>query len=99
MSYDLAQKHNLNVTYGVRIPTQTETRTPPITPGGPSDGKLQGGDIIISLNGTTVRNSDDLASYLEGKTLPGDLLTVTVLRNNASKDVNVTLDKRPQPST
>jgi S1-C subfamily serine protease len=99
MSYDVAQEHNINVTYGVRIPTKAETRTPTITPGGPSDGKLQGGDVIISLNGTTVRNSDDLASYLEGKTLPDDLLVVTVLRNNSSTDVNVTLGTRPTPTT
>lgn len=99
MSYDVAQEHDISVTYGVRIPTGAETRTPTIVPGGPSDGKLQGGDVIISLNGTTVRNSDDLASYLEGKTLPRDLLVVTVLRNNSSTDVNVTLGTRPPPST
>jgi hypothetical protein len=31
--------------------------------------------------------------------LPGDLLVVTVVRNNASTDVNVTLGTRPTPST
>jgi S1-C subfamily serine protease len=99
MNYNVAQQHNISVTYGVRIPTEAEASALTITAGGPSDGKLRGGDVIISFNGTTVRNSDDLASYLEGKTLPGDLLVVTVVRNNSSTDVNVTLGTRPTPST
>lgn len=91
MSYDLAQELNVNVTYGRYVGT--------VTAGGPSDGKLQSGDIIIALNGTTIKNSDDLSSYLEGNTLPNDLVVVTVVRNNSTIDVNVTLGTRPSPST
>ena len=90
MNYDLAQELNVNVTYG-RYVGSTAT-------GGPSDGKLQSGDIIIAMNATKIRNSDDLASYLEEKTLPGDLLAITVVRNNTNTDVNVTLGTRPQPN-
>jgi S1-C subfamily serine protease len=91
MSYDLAQELGVNVTYGRYVGT--------VTAGGPSDGKLQSGDIIIALNGTTIKNSDDLGSYLEGNTLPNDLVVVTVVRNNSTTDVNVTLGTRPPPTT
>lgn len=90
MSYDLAQELKVNVTYGRYV---GET-----APGGPSDGKLQSGDIIIAMNGTKIRNSADLGSYLEEKTLPSDLLVITVVRNNTNTDVNVTLGTRPQPN-
>lgn len=89
LTYALAQELEVNVTYGRYVGT--------VTAGGPSDGKLQRGDIIIALNGTTIRNSDDLASYLEGNTLPGDLVVVTVFRNNNAVDVIVTLGTRPPP--
>lgn len=91
MTYDEAQQLKVNVTFGWHVSTTAS--------GGPSDGKLQSEDIIIALNETTVRNNDDLASYLEGNTLPGDLLVVTVVRNNAQVDVSVTLGTRPPPPT
>ena len=90
MNYDLAQELNVNVTYGRYVGS--------VAAGGPSDGKLQSGDIIIAMNATKIRNSDDLGSYLEEKTLPGDLLAITVIRNNTNTDVNVTLGTRPQPN-
>ena len=91
LSYDLAQELNATVTYGRYVGT--------VTAGGPSEGKLQRGDIIIALNGTTIKNSDDLGSYLEGNTLPGDLVVVTVIRNSTTVDVGVTLGTRPPPPT
>ena len=96
MSYDLAQEQHVDVTYGVWIPSGSGQTI--IDPNGPSNGKLQQGDVIIALNGTKVRNNDDMASYLEEKTLPSDLLVITVVRNNTNTDVNVTLGTRPQPN-
>jgi S1-C subfamily serine protease len=90
MTYDRAQQLNVDVTYGWYVSSTVS--------GGPSDGKLQGGDVIIALNGTTVRNTDDLASYLEGNTLPGDMVVATVVRNNAQTTVNVALGTRPPPT-
>ena len=98
MSYDLAQEQHLNVTYGVWIPIPSGTGQTIIDPNGPSNGKLQEGDVIIALNGTRIRNNDDMASYLEEKTLPNDLLVVTVLRNNSTTEVNLTLGTRPAPN-
>jgi len=90
MNYDWAKELNVNVTYGRYVGT--------VTAGGPSDGQLRAGDIIIALNGTTIRNSDDLGSFLEGNTLPGDVLVITLVRNNSTMNVNVTLGTRPTPN-
>ena len=97
MSYELAQQEHLNVTYGVWIPSGTGQTV--INPNGPSNGKLHEGDLIIALNGTRIQSNDGLASYLEEKTLPNDLLVITVIRNNASTVIDVTLGARPAATT
>jgi len=105
MTYAVAQAMNTDVTYGVQI-TQ-------LTSGGPADkaglkastGQTQiegasvqiGGDIIIALNGTRIRNSDDLSTYLEENTLPGQTISVAVVRNNANLTLPLTLGTRPSP--
>jgi len=91
MSYNIAQEINASVTYGWRIAS--------VTAGGPSDGRLEANDIIIAMNETLIRNNDDLASYLAEKTLPGQLLTLTVVRDGSTVDVNVILGRRPTPPT
>jgi len=91
MSYDVAQEIGASVTYGWRIAT--------VTAGGPSDGKLRVDDIIIALNSTVIKNNDDLASYLEEKTLPGQTLSITVVRGTETTHVNVVLGTRPPPPT
>ncbi len=66
-----------------------------IASGGPSDGKLKVDDIIIAMNNQTIKNNDDLASYLEQNTLPGDNIILTLIRGNSQLDVTVTLGTRP----
>jgi S1-C subfamily serine protease len=87
MTYAMAQEMGASVTYGWRIAT--------VTAGGPSDGRLQVNDIIIAMNGTLIRNNDDLASYLEEKTLPAEHLLFSVVRGNSIVDVDITLGRRP----
>jgi S1-C subfamily serine protease len=91
MSYAVAQELGINVTYGWKIAE--------VTADGPSDGRLQVDDVIIAMNGTVIRNNDDLASYLEEKTLPKEHLVFTVVRDNSTTDVTVILGTRPPPST
>lgn len=89
MDYDTAKSMSSSVTYGWRIAT--------IVGGGPSDGRLQVDDIIIAMNGTKIRNNDDLASYLEEHTLPNDHLVITVSRGSTTTPVTVVLGTRPAP--
>ncbi len=87
MSYSLAQETGATVTYGWKIAS--------IVRNGPSDGKLVVGDIIIAMNNQTIKNNDDLASYLEENTLPNDNIRLTVIRSNEEIEVTVKLGTRP----
>jgi len=89
MNYDIAQEIGSSVTYGWRIFT--------VTAGGPSDGRLNADDIIIAMNDTPIRNNDDLASYLEEKTLPGHSIVITAVRGSSTIDIDIVLGTRPPP--
>jgi S1-C subfamily serine protease len=89
MSYYSAQDIQSSYTYGWRIAS--------VVRNGPSDGKLTVDDIIIGMNGQTIRNNDDLASFLEEHTLPGDTVHLSVVRGGQVLDVPVTLGHRPPP--
>lgn len=91
MSYELAQQTGVNVTYGVRVAGY-------LNPSPAWNYGIQTGDIIIALNGTQIRNTDDLACYLEESTLPGETVIITVLRGSQQLDISVVLGKRPPPS-
>ncbi len=87
MDYTIANQTGASVTYGWKIAT--------VVSGGPSDGKLRVGDVVIALDNQTIRNNDDLATYLEEHTLPGDSLVITVVRGNSQTPVTVVLGERP----
>jgi len=105
MNYQLAQLQKTSVTYGVLIET--------LTSGGPAskaglragtqsvvvDGAsyLVGGDIIVSINGTKIVNTDALSSYLAGHALPGQTVLLQIIRGGQSMTVNLVLGTRPPP--
>jgi len=90
MDYLSAQSLDIDVTYGWRIMGFLENS--PAQASG-----VQINDILITMNSTTIKNGDDLASYLEEYTLPGETLILTVVRNAAMLDFAVVLDQRPAP--
>jgi S1-C subfamily serine protease len=91
MSFSLAKEMGSNVTYGWRIATVAAL--------GPSNGKLAVNDIIIAMNGQTIKNNDDLASYLEENTVPGETLVLTVERANLQISIAIILGIRPAAAT
>jgi len=106
MTYEIAKAMSIKVTYGWLI-TQ-------VTSGGPADkaglrsGAKQvliagewitiGGDVIIAINETRITSIDDLSTYLEACTLPGQTINVTIVRNNQTMTLPVELGTRPLPS-
>jgi 2-alkenal reductase len=57
---------------------------------------LRGQGILVAVNGTPVTSSDELISFLELKTKPGDTVTLTVVGSNGQKqDLAVQLAARP----
>jgi S1-C subfamily serine protease len=103
MTYGIAQAMGTNVTYGWLVEQ--------VTSGGPADkagvraGSNQvqiagttvtiGGDIIIAIDNTRITNNDDLSTYLEENTLPGQTISVVIVRNNVAQTLSVTLGSRP----
>lgn len=79
-----------------------------VTPDGPADqaglvggdqpteiqGFFSGGDIIIAVDGMPVKIYGDLISYIFKNKSPGDVITLTILRNDKQMEVNLTLGSR-----
>lgn len=105
MNLQLSKLMKVNVTYGVLVQQ--------VVPGGPADkagirgGNSQiilqgtsytlGGDIIVSLNGTKIINTDALSTYLERYCLPAQKLIVGLIREGKLMYVDITLGTRPPP--
>ena len=105
VDYDIGAAAGLNVTYGFLVAS--------VVSGGPAElagirGGNQdvnvlgqtvriGGDLIMEVNGLTVRQLDDLSTYLERTCAPGDVVVLTVIRGNQKLDVSLTLGVRPLP--
>jgi len=91
MNYETAKQLGINVTYGWRVVY--------VRAGAPSSGKLYADDIIVAMNGTSIKNYDNLASYLEEYTLPTNIVEITVYRKESGtwtqQIVAVTLGQRP----
>ncbi|MCL2475731.1 trypsin-like peptidase domain-containing protein [Candidatus Bathycorpusculum sp.] len=91
MNYAIATQTGVSVTYGWKIVS--------IVRDGPCDGKLKVNDIIIGMNDQIIKNNDDLASYLEENTLPGQTIDLLVVRGTETLKIPLTLGTRPPPSS
>jgi S1-C subfamily serine protease len=54
-----------------------------------------GGDIVIGVNDSVIRDFDDLINYLASRTSVGDVVTLTVVRDGTEIKVELTLEERP----
>ena len=106
MTYELTQTMDVNVTYGWLIAQ--------VASGGPAEeaglqgGTQQatvagqtvtiGGDIIIALSGTRITGTDELSTFLEEYTLPGQTIDVTIIRDGQNMTLQLTIGTRPPPT-
>lgn len=58
-----------------------------------------GGDVIVSINGQAVESFDELVTALERTTSPGQTVTLGILRDGKSMNVEVTLGSRPSSTS
>jgi 2-alkenal reductase len=96
----------------MELPVDTGAYIAEVLTGGPSgkaglqgadretvvDGRqLQvGGDVITAVDGQPVNTFDDLLIYIALNTAPGQQVTLTILRNGESREIQVLLEPRPE---
>jgi S1-C subfamily serine protease len=89
----LADENSVDVDYGALI--GTNDGADPVFPGSPAESAgLEAGDVITALNGDMIGADSDL-SMLILPYGPGDTITLTVLRDGASLQIDVTLGELP----
>ena len=96
MTYQIAQAIGSNVTYGWLVESVTgqngleggSTKTTVL-----GSQITVGGDIIIGANGTRIANGDELLSYLEQLTLPGQSIDFMLVREGKTQTVPITIGK------
>ena len=97
---------------GMDLPVDAGLYVLEVVAGGPADragmrggsrlvrfGQVQvplDGDVIVAVDGQPVENFQDLTVYLEGKTIVGQAVAVTVLRDGREQTLQATLQERPQ---
>ena len=54
-----------------------------------------GGDIVIAIDGESVRQFEDLVGYLVTEVAPSETVTLSVIRDGEVMDIDVTLGSRP----
>ncbi len=94
MNYQIAQAIGTDISYGWLVESVSSnnglqggsTRTTVL-----GSQIIIGGDIIVGINGTRVTSGDDLFSYLEQHTLPGQNIDFTVVRDGQTQTVSVTI--------
>ncbi|MCL1977050.1 MAG: trypsin-like peptidase domain-containing protein [Candidatus Bathyarchaeota archaeon] len=92
MNLQIAQAMNINATYGWLVETAPENSG---LKGGTSQTTIFneriiiGGDIIIGAGNTVITNTDDLLSYLERNTVPGQNVEFKIIRNGQQTTVTV----------
>jgi S1-C subfamily serine protease len=94
MNYQIAQAMRTSVTYGWLVESVSAQNG---LKGGSTQATILGsnimigGDIVIAINGVRITNTDDLLSYLEQHTLPGQTASFTVVRSGQTQTVSVAI--------
>ena len=55
-----------------------------------------GGDVVIAVEGATVRSFEDMLTYIALETTPGQTVTLTILRGGQEIQVPIQVSERPQ---
>jgi len=67
-----------------------------VIPGEPADGRLEPGDVILSVDGQPTPRVDDLQDAIQYRR-PGEIVKLEVLRRGERITVEVRLGERPSP--
>ena len=94
---DLARQLNLGTSDGALVASWSRAARRPTPACAPRDSSGRGGDVIVAVNGRTVKAADDVSATI-ASLKPGDKARLDVLRGKAKKTLTVTLGNRPSQS-
>ena len=90
----LADAEDLPVDFGAFVGSAAPDQ-PAILPGSPAEeAGIQEGDIIVAVDGEQITADADLSTLIVTHA-PGDTITLRVLRDNSTREVEVTLGELP----
>lgn len=75
---------------GLAVEFVTEVVVLDVVPGGPADGVLAPGDVVLAVDGATLASSEELQALVRSRR-PGDTITLTIRHAGAARDVTVRL--------
>ncbi len=85
---DVDKRYMLGISYSPN--SQSEAQITLLNNSAFKDAGIKSGDIITAVNGTEIKSSSELASYLDSHPLDGSPLTITYTHNGKSDTVEVT---------
>lgn len=92
---DIAKQYNLSTKRGAYIPPQSALGEVTVVQGAPAEkAGLEEGDIITKVDTTTIDQNNSLTATL-GKHMPGDKVTLTVMRDGKQMTIDATLGTAP----
>lgn len=96
LTADVSNEYGLSVTNGAFIaPSDDPTNDPSVVPGSPAaQAGLQENDIITQVNGVNIDQTHSLTGLLDDY-VPGNSVTLTVLRGSSTLHINVVLGTEP----
>lgn len=95
LTADVASEYSLNVQNGAFIAPSNDPTSPSVIAGSPAaQAGLQTNDIITQVDGTNIDQTHSLTSLLSSH-VPGDKVTLTIVRSGKTQHVSVTLGSEP----
>jgi PDZ domain-containing protein len=71
------------------IPFTVQVEVGAVQPGLPADGRLQDGDVLVSVDGEPIRGSQDLRDRIAGRD-PGTMLRIGYVRDGSPQEAELT---------
>lgn len=95
LTADIAEQFSLKATNGAFVAPAADAASPSVIAGGPADNAgIKEGDVITEIDGKKIDQTHSLTSLLSQHT-PGDKVTATIVRDNDTQHVEVTLGTLP----
>jgi serine protease Do len=95
LTADVAKEYDLKAQKGAFIPPSNDAANPSVISGGPAEkAGLKESDVITEVDGKAIDQDHSLTSLLSPHQ-PGDKVTLTIVRGNDTKKIEVTLGTLP----